>query len=277
MKVIDNDLHESGRPLTKEEFIELIKTDDAFAEKWGELGSVYGKQWRRWETKKQTSIRDGSFPNGEYKWKYGYETIDQIQNMIDTLKKNPDSRRIMVNAWNVAEVDSCVLPPCHYGFQVWTRELSLVEKADWIMKNRTDLMGKCDYLDGDGKGIKSIEWDHADVPQRAISLMWNQRSCDTLLGIPFNIASYGFLLEIIAKEVNMVPDELIGCLGDTHLYLNHIEQALEQISREPYDLPTLSITEGDGQEFGCTKELYLNNFNINGYKSHPKIDAPLSN
>jgi thymidylate synthase len=118
-----------------------------------------------------------------------------------------------------------VLPPCHYGFQVYTRELSEKERYNLLKKYK----GLLCY---DGIGNVMEYYDSINIPKRAISLMWNQRSVDTFLGLPFNIASYGLLLEIIAKEVNMVPDELIGNLGDTHLYLNHIEQAKEQIGRE---------------------------------------------
>jgi thymidylate synthase len=131
----------------------------------------------------------------------------------------------MVNAWNVGELDSMVLPPCHYGFQVYTRELSEKERHNLLKKYK----GLLCY---DGIGNVMEYYDSINIPKRAISLMWNQRSVDTFLGLPFNIASYGLLLEIIAKTVNMVPDELIGNLGDTHLYSNHIEQAKEQIGRE---------------------------------------------
>jgi thymidylate synthase len=122
-----------------------------------------------------------------------------------------------------------------------------------------------------------------NIPTRAISLMWNQRSVDTFLGLPFNIASYGLLLEIIAKEVNMVPEELIGNLGDTHLYLNHIEQAKEQIGREPYELPQILINNGDVDNNGVpfTRSLLdgydITDFMIENYQSHPTIKAPLSN
>jgi thymidylate synthase len=129
----------------------------------------------------------------------------------------------MVNAWNVGELDQMVLPPCHYGFQVYTRELSEGERGLLLQPYGLDPLTK--------EGRDRI-WKENNLPTRAISLMWNQRSVDTFLGLPFNIASYGLLLEIIAKEVNMVPDELIGNLGDTHLYLNHIEQAKEQVGRE---------------------------------------------
>ena len=195
--------------LSQEEFINKIKTDDEFAAEWGDLGPIYGKQWRAWNN--------------------GYDFTDQIQDLIRDTKTNPDSRRLMVNAWNVGELDQMTLPPCHYGFQVYTRELSLRERKDHAIH----ILGYESLLDyGHSKNEDDIfielmdEWN---VPTRAISLMWNQRSVDTFLGLPFNIASYGLLLEIIAKAVNMVPDELIGNLGDTHLYLNHIEQAKEQI------------------------------------------------
>jgi thymidylate synthase len=120
-----------------------------------------------------------------------------------------------------------------------------------------------------------------NIPTRAISLMWNQRSVDTFLGLPFNIASYGLLLEIIAKEVNMVPGELIGNLGDVHLYLNHIEQAKEQIERESFELPTLKLNpmflanmEHKGFDVAINGQV---NFELENYQSHPSIKAPLSN
>jgi thymidylate synthase len=216
-----------------DEFIRRIKVDDEFAKEWGELGPIYGKQWRKWN-----SISDSDFD-----MRMSTYEVDQIQNLINDLKTNPDSRRLMVNAWNVGELDQMVLPPCHYGFQVYTRELSLDERLciadkfnplireDCLTKihhpdetEELKLVYRHEFLDSLGPNV---------VPQRrAISLMWNQRSVDTFLGLPFNIASYGLLLEIIAKEVNMVPDELIGNLGDVHLYSNHIEQAKEQIGRK---------------------------------------------
>ena len=146
--------------LTMEEFVNKIKTDESFARVWGELGPVYGKQWRRIEK------RHGSSPT--YK-------VDQIKNLIELIKENPDSRRLMVNSWNPSELDEMVLPPCHYGFQCYVN---------------------------DGK----------------LSQMWNQRSVDTFLGLPFNIASYGMLLLLLCEETNLEPGELIGNLGDTHLY-----------------------------------------------------------
>jgi thymidylate synthase len=228
------DCGEDLTPYTQEEFINRIKTDDEFAKKWGELGPIYGKQWRNWEGLDKISSTWEDFPI----------EIDQIQNLINELKINPDSRRLMVSAWNVGELDQMVLPPCHFSFQCYSHEK-------------------------EGK--------------RYLSLAWSQRSVDTFLGLPFNIASYGLLLEIIAKAVNMVPDELIGNLGDVHLYSNHVEQAKEQITREPYSLPTLKINSGNENWHLLDIDEIINSldvditFKVDGYQSHPTIKAPLSN
>ena len=323
-----------NNPLTIEGFIEKIKNDSDFAGVYGELGPIYGKQWRKWGRKNvvnydlenvkssdKVKVMDLIHDGGDYskydvKVTYQNNSIDQIQNLINDLKTNPDSRRLMVNAWNPDELDQMVLPPCHYGFQVYTRELSWEEREDYGYKINID-------------GILTKEWaDKLHLPTRAISLMWNQRSVDTFLGLPFNIASYGLLLEIIAKAVNMVPDELIGNLGDTHLYLNHIKQAKEQIgielsleerielaskdpvfdpgdfgvgeqvtdehcheicdsysaprkTREPFELPTLNITKTDvfwnGFDVSLFDHLDPADFMIENYQSHPSIKAPLSN
>jgi thymidylate synthase len=243
-------------PFTQEEFINKIKTDDEFAKTWGELGPIYGKQWRRWIG--QSPAAEGSLSASTT---FGY--IDQIQNLINDLKTNPDSRRLMVSAWNVCELDQMVLPPCHYGFQVYTRELSLEERLDLASKTY-DVFDPLDF-----SIPAKVDHDEIDklypVPKRAISLMWNQRSVDTFLGLPFNIASYGLLLEIIAKAVNMVPEELIGNLGDTHLYSNHVEQAKEQIGR-PYSL--------DQRRSMVTQEMFNEIYNGGGPESlsHSEID-----
>ncbi len=308
---------------SKEWFIEEIKSNNEFALKFGDLGPIYGKQWRNWKSKPwipSSYINENNEPtiNGSTS-KYGggtreirvnYSDIDQIQNLINDLKTNPDSRRLMVNAWNVGELDQMVLPPCHYGFQVYTRELS--------HKERCDLFGHNDSIDRDYSYSKWL--DDNGFPTRVISLMWNQRSVDTFLGLPFNIASYGLLLEIIAKEVNMVPDELIGNLGDVHLYSNHIEQAKEQIgriyteeerqdmfqttgmdamsacdrktelynmvpkrTREPYPLPTLKHMKTNNFYKSLSESISLfthldnKDFMLENYQSHPSIKAPLSN
>jgi thymidylate synthase len=266
--------------ISQSEFIERIKTDTVFAKQWGQLGPIYGKQWRSWTKKKMYLSTDGSYEN--IYDEADQTVIDQIAILINELKTNPDSRRLMVNAWNVSELDQMTLPPCHYGFQVYTRELSI--------KERVEIFERSGYV----KNLDPLDY----VPTRAISLMWNQRSVDTFLGLPFNIASYGLLLELIAKVVDMVPDELIGNLGDVHLYSNHIEQAKEQISREPFELPKLNINT----EFWMTKGgscgegplntsaifdsftddnfcrcLLENDIQLYNYQSHPSIKAPLSN
>ena len=219
-----------------------------------------------------------------------------------------------------------VLPPCHYGFQVYTRELSLNERGELFRKTYPNK--SVDDFKPNGMEIQSlthqldIRYNNAGIPTRTISLMFNMRSVDTFLGLPFNIASYGLLLEIIAKEVNMVPDELIGNLGDVHLYSNHIEQAKEQIgrnythqernellqqemgkerydkavdelmpfggglsgyyefyeipykTREPYRLPTLVMVTNPDLKFD---EYVYDNLKLVNYQSHPTIKAPLSN
>ena len=206
--------------LNQKDFIQRIKTDSEFAMKWGELGPIYGNQWKEWGSKYDTNYILGA----RKRVKPG---IDQIVKLIDNIKNNPDSRRLMVSAWNVDEIDNVVLPPCHYGFQCYVQN---------------------------GK----------------LSLMWNQRSCDTFLGIPFNIASYATLLLLLCEETGLEAGELIGNLGDVHLYKNHIQQAKEQINREPYPLPTVEFLNVD----------ILNgewDYEIKGYEYHPTIKAPLSN
>jgi thymidylate synthase len=274
--------------ISQSEFIERIKTDVIFANKWGELGPIYGKQWRSWKVGKgiETTLKND---DGDTIYEAGSMYIDQITNLINEIKINPDSRRLMVNAWNVGELDKMTLPPCHYGFQVYTRELSIKERFE---------LAKFNWPPGGLPNIGIARLDELNIPTRAISLMWNQRSVDTFLGLPFNIASYGLLLELISKVINMVPDELIGNLGDVHLYSNHIEQAKEQISREPFELPKLNInTEFWMTEGGSCGEGPLNasaifdlftddNFckclleediQLGNYQSHPTIKAPLSN
>tara|TARA_B110000908_G_scaffold54758_1_gene66727 strand:- start:81 stop:1007 length:927 start_codon:yes stop_codon:yes gene_type:complete len=205
---------------TKEEFINKIKTDNEFAKRWGELGPIYGKQWRSWTEYYVEKFNGGNPMIVE-------RTSDQIQNLINELKTNPNSRRLMVSAWNVGELEDMTLPPCHYGFQ-------------------------CYVVDG------------------KLSLMWSQRSVDTFLGLPFNIASYGMLLMLLCEETGYEPGDLIGNLGDTHLYNNHIEQAKEQVSRDGFELPTIEIHMSDilNGEF---------DYEIKGYEFHPSIKAPLSN
>jgi thymidylate synthase len=178
--------------------------------RFGDLNNVYGYQWRSWPA------GDGG-------------TIDQIKKVVDTIKTNPNSRRMIVSAWNVADVDSMALPPCHTMFQFFVAE---------------------------GK----------------LSCQLYQRSGDTFLGVPFNIASYALLTMMIAKECGLEPGEFIHTLGDAHLYLNHQEQAKEQLSREPRRLPKMHLNPAVESIFDYKYE----DFTLEGYDPHPAIKAPLS-
>tara|TARA_R110000824_G_scaffold106610_11_gene252073 strand:+ start:3679 stop:5013 length:1335 start_codon:yes stop_codon:yes gene_type:complete len=221
--------------LSEEDFIDMIKNCDElgcrdFMLKWGDLGPIYGKQWRKWASIDYSEMRMTTYE------------IDQIANAIEQLKTNPDSRRIIVSAWNVGDLDNMTLPPCHNFFQFYTRELTQEERWAWLKDNdKSDIRKQIlmilptGYWSRYDSLMKLCDVDFKNmvkVPTRGISLMWNQRSVDTFLGLPFNISSYGLLLQIIAQHVNMVPLELIGNLGDVHLYSNHVDQAKEQIGRD---------------------------------------------
>ena len=194
----------------------------------GELGPIYGKQWRDWGGIKSTRISQNRDKDGYLGFEEDHTLgVDQIKNLISDIKSNPNSRRLMISAWNVGELKYMTLPPCHYGFQCY-------------------------------------------VSDSKLSLMWNQRSVDTFLGLPFNIASYGLLLLLLCDETGLQPGDLIGNLGDTHLYLNHIEQAKEQINRYEFTLPTIKLSNINILDGEFDYEL------IN-YQAHPNIKAPLSN
>ena len=201
-----------GDIATQDQFIRMIKDDPEWARIWGELGPIYGKQWRGW-----------------FMYNDRMEPVfkDQIKELIKGLKLNPNSRRHMVSAWNVGDLEDMTLPPCHYGFQ-------------------------CYVVNG------------------KLSLMWNQRSVDTFLGLPFNIASYATLLLLLCEETGYEAGELIANLGDVHLYKNHVEQAKEQISREQYPLPKIKLSNVNLLKGEWDYELI-------DYKHHPRIKAPLSN
>ena len=245
--------------LDEKMFVDRIKTDNEFAKKWGELGPVYGAQWRRWSA-------------GVLEDKHGFGNIDQIQNLINDLKTNPDSRRLMVTAWNPSDLPNQVLPPCHYGFQVYTRELSLEERLNLASKTYK-VFEPFDFNEVTHEEINKLY----PVPKRAISLMYNCRSQDVPLGTPFNLASYGLLLSILAKEVNMVPDELISNMGDCHIYLNQIDGVKEQLTREPFELPTLNPFPTYEGSRPSIESYVISDFTLKNYQSHPTIKMPLSN
>jgi len=247
--------------LTQEDFINKIKTDDEFAKKWGELGPVYGKQWRRWGGYKKE-------PNG---WNYGiplsYKDVpvgDQITDLINDLKNNPDSRRLIVSAWNVGELDQMVLPPCHNFFQCYTSLVKLEDRIKWYCES----IGRDNSF---GEDFTEEFLNEKNVPVRKLSLKWNQRSCDVPLGIPFNISSYGILLHLLAREVNMIPHQLKFTGGDCHIYLNQVDGVKEQLQRNTHNLPKLILSNTS------IDELKYDDIKIVDYKSEPTISFPLSN
>lgn len=176
--------------LTEGEFVAAIKAGGSFAERWGELGPVYGAKWR------------------------GFNGVDQLRDVLNTLRSNPDSRRMVVSAWDPADVPDMTLPPCHFAWQVQTELLSPAER-------------------GDG-------------PERRLNLSFTMRSVDCLLGMPYDMVSYALLLNLLAKEVGMAVGEVVGFFGDTHIYSNHVEFVREQIERDPlkHPLPQLMLAEG---------------------------------
>ena len=198
-------------------FCERVLHDDEFASKYGDLGNVYGKQWRNWTTSEG-------------------ESIDQLQDAIDLIKHNPDSRRIIVNAWNPEDVidaggkgSKAALPPCHVMFQFYV---------------------------ADGK----------------LSCMLTQRSADTFLGVPFNIASYALLTHLIAHECGLEVGEFVHSMADTHIYSNHFEQVKEQLTREPKQLPILKLN----QEKQSIFDFEMEDISLEGYHPHPTIKAPIA-
>jgi thymidylate synthase len=260
-----------GEILSMKEFVKEIMDNPTFCNMWGNLGPIYGKQWRNGGERsywKEGVIGD-TLDNKDYTY-LQIEPIDQIKDLIEKLKTDPDNRRLMVSAWNVSEISDMTLPPCHYSFQCWTREMSNVEIYEHHFNCK---LSERDYPHAEAWVIKQKPTlIKLGVPVRKLSLLWNQRSVDTFLGAPFNIASYGLLLSILADLTNMIPDELIGNLGDTHLYTNHIEAAKEQMFLEGYPLPKLDLCiEGD------IDTLKLGDIGLGFYQSHDIIKAPLNN
>jgi len=230
---------------------------DEWADDSGELGSVYGKQWVDWGGTFETLIRRERDESGHFPFvKKHNPGINQINNIIKLLKNDPDSRRMVVSAWNVGELEQMKLVPCHNFFQVYTRELSLEERG---IHYET-------YYKGLKRKKTNEDFDKIGIPTREISLMWNQRSVDTFLGLPFNIASYAMLLHMFAQQTNMVPGELVGNLGDVHVYNNHIDYVEEQLGRDihKHKQPELSLNK--------SKDMFsykFEDFKVEGYDSYP--------
>lgn len=246
-------------PLSKEEFLKCVVNEDYVSflseyndfgfvitdYRYGELGPVYGNQWRS----------------------QGAKQIDQIKNIIDTLKTNPDDRRMICMAWNSNELEEMALPPCHYGFQVYTRELSPIERLEWLWEHSN---GEYD----EWKSPTRQSLDDLGVPTRELSLMWMQRSCDFGLGFCFNLLSYSILLAIFAQCVNMTCGDVICSLGDVHVYENHIKGLSEQLTRDTYkyDLPKLELNPNVKN----INDFTYDDIKIIGYESYPTIKLPLS-
>ena len=258
--LVDDPQMNKLRPMTIKEFRNRISEDSEFAKKWGELGPVYGKQWVGWGGKPELKhfSKDGSkLPYSQYVNTGG---INQIQNALGMLKNNPDSRRIMVSAWNPSELNEMALLPCHYAFQLYTTELTRQERYVYAVENKLlndKYCPECEIPDM--------------VPTRKLSLKWNQRSVDTGLGLPYNIASYALLTHMFAQQANMVVGDLIADLGDTHIYLNHVDKLREQLERESYPLPDLLLVKA--------KDMFSYTFDDIGFKdyeSHPSIKMDIS-
>lgn len=257
----------------------------------GNLGPVYGKQWRAWEDVclvpseqsgvTRTALQQGYSFLGEF-FDHGirkelsvfYKPYDQISKVMDQLKNDPDNRRIIVSAWNVAELDQMALAPCHAFFQFYTHELTVDERLNWMEVNNPELFDSAlftnDVVNNDT--LMQADLDSRGVPSRSLSCQLYQRSADFFLGVPFNIASYALLVHMVAQQVNMVPGDFVWSGGDVHLYSNHLEQAKLQLTREPLPLPKLVIKRKPGSIFDYKFE----DFEIVGYQSHEKISAPVA-
>ena len=257
MKFTEKDLN-NGVPLSKEEFIKKIKTDNVFNNKWGDLGPIYGKQWVNWGGYK---IISGEEVEGLNKG------INQIQVAMDMLKNNPDGRRILVSAWNPTDIPEMVLPPCHWAFELYSEEMTWDERESYF---RNSELYNSDNVAND----THESMDTFGVPKRKLSLKWHQRSVDTPLGLPFNIASYAFLLEMIAQQVNMAPDKLIGDLTNVHIYENQIDGVAKQLGNDVglHEAPSLMINKADD-----IFSYKLEDFEVKDYTSYPTVKYPLSN
>lgn len=233
----------------------------------GEVGPMYGKQWTNWEYKKG----DGSYPQTI--------SINQISNVIKQIKNNPDSRRLIVSAWNVADLPDEILSPqenvkqgkmalapCHVMFQFYTTELSLEERYSFYHNSLSTKEERFKNMN-ENKYYSHNELDNLNIPKRKLSCMLTQRSCDSFLGVPYNIASYSLLTHMIAQQCNLEVGEFIWSGGDCHIYTNHIEQVKDQLSRKPYELPKLKINRKPESIFNYKYE----DFEIIDYKAHPHI------
>lgn len=267
-----------------------VKIWNEWANEEGNLGPVYGKQWREWRDCKVVECHDVG--RTQQLMQRGYKYIgnmkedgttylvyekahDQISKVIQQLREDPDSRRIIVSAWNVGDLDDMALNPCHNYFQFYTTEMSLLERLDWYEVNEPEKFVAAPLInheDIDDEDRLHETLDREGIPRRKLSCFFLMRSNDVFLGLPFNIASYALLTHIVAQQLNMVPDELVYSGVDVHLYSNHLEQAKLQLTREPYPLPKLVIKRKPDSIFDYKYE----DFELVGYQAHPHIAAPVA-
>ena len=267
-----------------------VKIWNAWSDEEGNLGPVYGKQWREWRDCKVVECHD--VRRTQQLMQLGYKYIgnmkedgttylvyekahDQISKVIQQLREDPDSRRIIVSAWNVGDLDDMALNPCHNYFQFYTTEMTLLERLDWYEVNEPEKFANAPLInheDIDSEERLHKILDRESIPRRKLSCFYMMRSNDYLLGAPFNVASYALLTHMIAQQLNMVPDELVYSGVDVHLYSNHLEQAKLQLTREPYPLPKLVIKRKPDSIFDYKYE----DFELVGYQSHDTIKAPIA-
>ncbi|ECM7593517.1 thymidylate synthase [Salmonella enterica subsp. enterica serovar Enteritidis] len=267
-----------------------VRIWNEWANEEGELGPVYGKQWREWRDCKVVECHDVGRTQQLIQRGYKYignmkedgttylvyeKAHDQISKVIQQLREDPDSRRIIVSAWNVADLDDMALNPCHNYFQFYTTEMTLLERLDWYEVNEPEKFASAPLInheDIDDEERLHETLDREGIPRRKLSCFYMMRSNDYLLGAPFNVASYALLTHIVAQQLNMVPDELVYSGVDVHLYSNHLEQAKLQLTREPYPLPKLVIKRKPVSIFDYKYE----DFELVGYQAHPHIAAPVA-
>jgi thymidylate synthase len=248
---------------TQDEFIQKIKNDAEFAKKWGELGEgTYGGMWRAFPFYTMDDEFVGSSTvTGDLAEQWAFGQVDQLQKVINKLKTNPDDRRMIVSAWHPYWVDHCALPPCHCLFQFHTEELTQDERFDLYRES------------GGNKGWVSVPemnekvLNDANIPTRRLNCLLYQRSVDTALGKPFNIASYALLTAMIAQTVNMVPGMFTHSMGDTHIYVNHIDGLKLQLTREPKKLPRVWLNP----EVKSLFDFKYDDIKLLDYEFHPTI------
>jgi len=254
----------SAEPYTQDEFVQKIKDDVEFAKEFGDLGmGTYGGMWRAFPHR----INPIGYDKGTHMEVRGWEVenVDQLQKVVDKLKSNPDDRRMIVSAWHPYWVDHCALPPCHCMFHFNTEELTYNERFQLYLAKGGDLIAEPE--------TRMVElFDTMDVPKRRLNCLLYQRSCDTFLGVPFNITSYCLLTAMIAHCVNMAPGVFTHTYGDLHIYKNHMDQVSTQLARQPLQLPKLWINPEVRDLFG----LKYDDIKLQDYNPHSAIKAEVA-